>query len=34
MPFRSARQRRFLYARKPKVAAKFAKHTKRKRRKR
>jgi hypothetical protein len=28
MPFRSSKQRRYLFAVKPKVAAKFAKHTK------
>lgn len=30
MPFKSARQRRFLFARKPQVAKKFAAHGKRK----
>lgn len=30
MPFKSEKQRKYLYANKPKVAAKFAKHTKRK----
>lgn len=29
MPFKSAKQRKFLYAKKPKVAAKFAAHSKR-----
>ena len=32
MPFKSAKQRRYLYARKPKVAASFAKHARRKKR--
>lgn len=30
MPFKSARQRRFLYAKKPAVAKKFAAHGKKK----
>lgn len=34
MPFRSARQRRYLFAKKPTVAKKFAAHAKRKRKKR
>lgn len=34
MPFRSARQRRYLYAKKPSVARKFARHSKRVKRKR
>lgn len=34
MPFKSSKQRRYLYAKKPKVAAEFAKHSKRKKRKR
>ena len=29
MPFKSAKQRRYLYANKPKVARKYAKHKKR-----
>ena len=28
MPFKSAKQRKYLYANKPKVAKKFAKHSK------
>ena len=31
MPFKSAKQRRYLYSQKPEVAKKFAKHGKRKR---
>ena len=31
MPFKSAKQRRFLFAKKPKVAKKFARDTKHKR---
>ena len=31
MPFKSDKQRRYLYAKKPKVAKQFAKHGKRKR---
>ena len=34
MPFKSAKQRRFLFAKKPAVARAFAKHTKRRKRKR
>ena len=34
MPFKSPRQRRYLYAKKPKVAAQLAKHSKKKKRKR
>ena len=30
MPFKSPRQRRYLYAKKPKVAAQLAKHSKKK----
>lgn len=32
MPFKSARQRRYLFARKPKIAARFAKHKRKRRR--
>ena len=34
MPFKSSRQRKYLYAKKPKVAAQLAKHSKKKKRKR
>ena len=34
MPFKSARQRRYLYAKKPAVARKFAHHSGKKKRKR
>jgi len=34
VPFRSSRQRRYLFARRPKVAAQLAKHPKRRRRRR
>lgn len=30
MPFKSVKQQKFLYAKKPQVAKKFAKHTKQK----
>ena len=33
MPFKSEKQRKYLYANKPKVAEKFAKHSKKKKRK-
>ena len=31
MPFKSEKQRKYLYAKKPKVAKKFAEHSKKKR---
>lgn len=33
MPFKSARQRKFLWARKPDIARKYAKHKKKRKRK-
>ena len=33
MPFKSEKQRKYLYANKPEVAEKFAKHSKKKKRK-
>lgn len=32
MPFKSQKQRKYLYAKKPKVAKKFAQHSRRKKR--